>query len=126
MEFFNEIFADGSKTVELETKTKNFLLKVSSILDSYYENKKKRFMLYPKRRNFHCPKVCQLLYSSPGASSFHSSLKNFANFGGQNMKIIKKYIYPHKSQTIYNTLAKKSFRNSIPAVSCMDSKIYSC
>ena len=28
-------------------------------------------------------------------------------FGGQNMKIIKKYTYPHKSQTILNTLAKK-------------------
>ena len=46
-------------------------------------------------------------------------------FGGKNMKIITKNIYPHKIQTIFNTLAKHSLRNSIPEVSCMGLKIYS-
>ena len=74
-------------------------------------------MLYQRRRNFRCPKICQWFHSSPstlrdtGERIFAYGILQI--FGGQKMKIIKKYIYPHKSQTILNTLAKTSLRNSI-------------
>ena len=82
-------------------------------------------MLYPKRRISIDQKFASSFTQVQVRPLFIRRIEILFIIGGQKMKIIEKYIYQHKSQTILNTLAKNSFRNSMPAMSCMNSKIYS-
>ena len=116
---------------EPETKTKNFLLKISCIIVFYHENKnlfqknELKIFLFFTISVFSFVFVLQICPTPRDTGERIFTYGTLLIFGGQNMKIIKKNIYPHKSQTILNTLAKNSLINSIPEVSCMGLKIYS-